>query len=135
MENHVVDGKREKGVGLATEVGNAILDRGINNWVAVEFVRDGFVVALEKVLVDAIVVAKKFQCGLETLRECIDGCSVEALVIHAAHFENQTELACFREEHFGADESVEVHTLIERAGLLVVLEDSFKPEHGHPCKR
>ena len=133
MENHVVDGKRKKRVGLAAEIGDAILDRRIHDWVAVELVRDGLVVALEEILVDAIVVTKEFQRGLEALRQCIDRRSVEALVIHAAHFENETELAGFRKEHFGADESVEVHSLVERAGLVVVLEDSFKPEHGHPC--
>src|ERR1700730_15536014 len=115
MENHVVDGKRKKGVGLTAKIGDAVLDRRVHDRVAVELVRDGFIVALEEVLVDAIVVAKKFQCGLETLRECIDGCSVEALVIHATHFENEAELAGLRKEHLGTDESVEVHPFIERA--------------------
>src|SRR6266403_439259 len=109
MKNHVVDGKGEKGVGLATEIGDAILDRCVHDRTAVEFVWDGLVVAFEEVLVDAIVVAKKFQRGLEALRECINRRSVEALVIHAAHLKNETEFTCFREEHFGADESVKVH--------------------------
>ena len=133
MQNHVVDREGKKRVGLAAEVGDAILDRRVHDGVAVEFVRDGLVISLEEILVEAIVVAKEFQCGLETLGQCIDGCSVEALVIHATHFENETELACFCKEHFGADESVQVHSLVERAGLLVVLEDAFKPEHGHLC--
>src|SRR5882762_8064720 len=129
MENHVVDGKRKKGVGLAAKIGDAVLDCRVYNLITVEFVRDGLVVSLEEVLVDAIVVAKQFQRRLETLREYIDACSVEALVIHTTHFENDAELAGLRKEHFGADEAVEVHPFIERASLVVVFEDSFKPEH------
>src|SRR5882762_7838464 len=134
MENHIVDGKRKKGVGLTAKIGDTVLDRRVHDRVAVEHVRDGLVVALEEVLVDAIVVAKQFQRRLETLREYIDGCSVEALVIHTTHFENDAELAGLRKEHFGADESVEVHSFIERASLVVVFEDSFKPEHVDLCE-
>ena len=59
MENHVVDGEGEKRVGLAAEIGDAVLDRRVDDGVAVEFVRDGLVVSLEEILVDAIVVAKE----------------------------------------------------------------------------
>src|ERR1700676_5037293 len=135
MENHVVDGKRKKGVGLGAKIGDAVLDRRVHDGVAVELVRDGFVVALEEVLVDSIVVAKQFQRRLETIREYIDGGSVEALVIHTTHFENDAELAGLREEYFMAHESVEVHSFIERASLVVVFEDSFKPQHDRPRHR
>ena len=135
IEDHVVEGEGEERIGLAAQVGDAVLDGGVYNRVAVEFVRNGFVVALEKILVDAIVVAKEFQSGLEALGQSINRCSVETLIVHAVNFQDDADLPCFREEHLGADEAVEVHQFAERAGFLVVLEDAFKAEHGPPCER
>ena len=117
---------------LLAEIGDAILDRGIHDRIAVELVRDGFVVALEEVLVDAVVLIKQLQRGFEALREAINRGAVETLIVHAANFEDEADLAGLREKHVRADEAVEIDLLTERAGLVVVLEDSAKPEHGYP---
>jgi len=50
-------------------------------------VRDARVVALEQILVKAVVVAKQFPCRFETFGERVDRRAVEALVVHAADFE------------------------------------------------
>ena len=52
VENYVVDGKRKQRVGFAREIGDAVLNRGVYDGFAVEFVGNCFVVPLEEVLVD-----------------------------------------------------------------------------------
>jgi len=80
VEQHVINGHRKKLVGLAAEVGDAVFDRAINDGIAVQSVGNGLVVALEEVLVDAVVFVEQLQSGLETLCEAVNGRSVEALV-------------------------------------------------------
>ena len=132
VQDDVICRQRKERVGFAREIGNAILDRRVYDRIVVELVGDGFVVAFEEVLVDAIVFIEELQSGFETLRKTIDGCGVETLVIHAAHFEDDADLSALGEKSVWTDESVEIDLLRERAGLVVVLEDSAKPEHGHP---
>ena len=60
-EHHVVDGKRKERVGLAREVGDAILDGGIDNRVGVEFVRDGLIIPLKQVLIDSVVFIEQLE--------------------------------------------------------------------------
>ena len=57
---------------------------------------------------------------------------VETLVIDAANFEDDAHVAAFGEKNVRPDEAVEIDLLAEGAGLVVVLEDSAKPKHGHP---
>src|SRR5208283_4379659 len=54
--------------------------------------------------------------------ECLD----------AANFEDDAHLAAFCEKDVRSDEAVEIDLLAQRAGLVVVFEDSAKPKHGHP---
>jgi hypothetical protein len=63
MQNHVVNRKGEKRVCFCAQVGDAVFDRSINNRIGVKLVGDGLVVALEEVLVDAIVFVEQFQSG------------------------------------------------------------------------
>ena len=132
VQNDVIDGQGKERVGLAAEIGDAILNRGVHDWVAIELVGDGLVVALEEVLVDAVVFIEQFQSGFETLRETINRSGVETLVIDAAHFENDADFAGLRQKDIGTDEAIEIDLLAEGAGLVVVFEDAAKPEHGLP---
>ena len=100
--------------------------------IAVELVRDGFVVALEQVLIDAAVLVKQFQRRLQALGQAVDRGLVEALVVDAANFEDHADLSGLRQKHLRPDEAVEIDLLRERARLVVVLENPAKPEHGLP---
>src|SRR5208283_4576263 len=61
VQHHIIDGQGKESVGLAAEVGDAVFDRSVHHRVGIELVGDGFVVALEEVLVDAIVFVEQLQ--------------------------------------------------------------------------
>src|SRR5439155_20218613 len=111
---------------------DAIFDRGVYNRIGVERVGDGLVVALEEVLVNAVILVEQLQGRFEAFREAVNRSSVEALVIDAADFEDDPDLPTFCKKDMRTDETVEIDLLIERPGLVIVLEDSAKPEHDHP---
>jgi len=134
-KHNVIDRKRKERIGLAGEVGDARLDRRVHDGIAVELVRDGFVVALEQILVDAVVLIEQLQRGLKTFCEAIDRSAVKTLIIHTTHFEDKADITALGEKDVRADETEEVDLLAERAGLSVVFEDTVKPEHGHPFGR
>ena len=83
-------------------------------------------------MVDAVVFVEQLQRRFEPLRETVNRSAVETLVIDAANFEDDADLPALGEKNVRTDETVEIDLLAERAGLVVVLEDSAKPEHGHP---
>src|SRR5208283_2471412 len=132
VQHHVIDGQGKERVGLAAEVGDAVFDRSVHNGAGVEFVGDRFLVAFEEVLVDAVVFVEQLQGRFEALRETVNRGIVETLVIDAAYFEDDAHLAAFCEKDVRPDEAVEIDLLAQRAGLVIVFEDSAKPEHGHP---
>src|SRR3984957_11213925 len=88
VQNHVIEGQGKQSVSLTAEIGDAILNRSVYDGVSIELVRDALVVALEEILVNAVVFVKEFQSGFETLRETVKRSGVEALVVHTAHFED-----------------------------------------------
>ncbi len=61
VQQHVIDRQGKEHVGLTAEVGDAIFDRGVYDRIGVELVRDRFVVALEEVLVNAVVLVEQLQ--------------------------------------------------------------------------
>src|SRR5580700_3861716 len=130
-QQDVIDRQGKERIGFATEVRDAIFDRGINDRIVIELVGNGFVVALEEVLVEAIVFVEQLQRRLKALGEAINRCAVKAFVVHTANFENDPHLTCLGEKSVRTDEAVEIDLLAERAGLVVVFEDSAKPEHSH----
>src|SRR6266850_7456737 len=65
-QNYIVNRKRKERVRFGRKESDAILDGGIYDRIAIELVRDRFVVSLEEVLVDAIVVVEQLQCRFET---------------------------------------------------------------------
>ena len=116
---------REKSVSaLRRQIRDAVLDGGVYDGIAVELVGDGFVVSFEEVLIDAVVFIEQLQRGFEPLRQTVNRSVVEALVVNAAHFEDDAEVPGLGEKTCRSDEAVEIHLLVERAGLVVVLEDS-----------
>ena len=82
-------------------------------------------------MVEPVVFVKQFQRRLKALRETVNRCVIKALVIDAANFENHTDLPALGEKDVRADEAIEIDLLAEGAGLVVVLEDAAKSEHGH----
>src|SRR5260370_934042 len=64
-QNYVVDGKRKERVRFGRKESDAIFDGGIYDRIAIELVRDRFVVSFEKVLVDSVVVVEQFECRFE----------------------------------------------------------------------
>ena len=90
VQHDVIHRQGKERVGFAAEVGDAILDRGVNDWIGVELVRDGLVVALEEVLVDAVVFVEQLQRRFKALRETVNRRAVEALIVHTANFEDDT---------------------------------------------
>ena len=132
VQHDVIDRQGEERIGLACEVRDTILDRGINDRIVVELVRDRFVVPFEEVLVEAEVFVEELQRRFQALGEAVDRCVVEAFVVHTAHFEDDAHFPSLGEKHVRTNEAVETDLLAERAGLVVVFEDSAKPEHDHP---
>src|ERR1700730_5733875 len=80
-QNYVVDGKRKKRVRFGRKESDAIFDGGIYDRIAIELVRDRFVVSLEEVLVNAVVVVEQLECRFEALCETVECVPVQALVI------------------------------------------------------
>src|SRR5271168_3429035 len=72
VQHDVINRQGEERVGLAPEMRDAILNGSVYDGVSIELVRDGLVVALEEVLVDAVVFVEQFQSGFKTLREGIN---------------------------------------------------------------
>src|SRR5580704_14167095 len=68
VQNHVIEGQGKQSVSLTAEIRDAILNRSVYDWVAIELVGDGLVVALEEVLVDAVAFVEQLQSGFETFR-------------------------------------------------------------------
>src|ERR1700732_3360067 len=60
-QNYVVDRKRKKRVRFGRKESDAIFDGGIHDRIAIELVRDRFVVSLEEVLVDSVVVVEQLK--------------------------------------------------------------------------
>src|ERR1700688_3489098 len=108
VQNHVIEGQGIQRVSLTAEIGDAILNRSVYDGVSIELVGDGLVVALEEVLVDAVVFVEQFQSGFETFRETVKRSGVETLVVHTAHFQNDADLAGLRKKDMGTDEAVEI---------------------------
>src|SRR6266852_654283 len=131
VQNHVIEGQGKQSVSLTAEIGDAIFNRSVYDGVSIELVRDGLVVALEEVLVDAVVFVEQFQSGFESFRETVQRSGVVTLVVHAAHFDDDADFAGLRKKEMGTDETVEIDLLAEGAGFVVVFEDAAKPEHGH----
>src|SRR5712692_4099404 len=67
-QNYVVDRKRKKRVRFGGKESDAIFDGGIYDRIVIELVRDRFVVSLEEVLVDAVVVVEQLECRFEAFR-------------------------------------------------------------------
>src|SRR5258708_5268274 len=64
-QNYVVDRKRKKPIRFGRKESDPILDGSIYDWLAIELVRDRFVVSLEEVLVNAVVVVEQLECRFE----------------------------------------------------------------------
>src|SRR5216683_164286 len=123
-QNYVVDGKRKKRVRLGRKESDAIFDGGIYDRIAIELVRDRFVVSLEEVLVDAVVFVEQLERRFEALCETVERVPVKALVINTPDLKDDSEVSRLGQEHMGINKPVEVYLLIEGAGLFVELEDS-----------
>ena len=61
VQHHVINGQGKERVGLAAEIGDAVFDGSVHDGVAIELVRDRFVVAFEEVLVDAVVFVEQLE--------------------------------------------------------------------------
>src|SRR5208282_14795 len=113
VENHIVNGERKKCVRLAAKIGDAVQDGRVDDGVRIEPVGNGFVVALEQILVNAAAFIKQLQCGFEAFCELIDRGRVQTLVIDAADFKNDACLAGLRKKDVPADEPEQIDLLAE----------------------
>src|SRR5258708_40357248 len=128
-QNYVVDRKRKKRVRFGRKESDAIFDGGIYDRIAIELVRDRFVVPLEEVLVDAVVFVEELERRFETLCQAVKRVPIQALVVDAPNFKDDTEVSRLGEENLGIDKPVKIHLLVKRTRLRVILEDSLKPKH------
>src|SRR5215813_3040043 len=92
--------------------------------------RNFLTVPLEKQLVNPVVFVKQAQGGFKALGESVDCCGIQAFVIHAVEFKNDSGISGFGEKNLRPDEAVEVDHRIKRSGLLVVPEDALQAQHG-----
>src|SRR6266849_5882190 len=97
-QNYVVDRKRKKRVRFGRKESDASFDGGIYDRIAIELVRDRFVVPFEEVLIDAVVVIEKLECRFEAFCEAIERVPVQALIIDASNLKNNSEVTCLGQE-------------------------------------
>src|SRR5260370_41451017 len=112
-QNDVIDRKRKKRVGFACKICQTILDGCIYDRSVIELVRDILVVPLEEVLVDAVVFVEELECRFEALCQAVERVSVQALVVDAPNFKDDTEISRLGEENMGIDKPVKIHMLVE----------------------
>src|SRR5580704_18641082 len=122
VEHDVVDRHGKQRVGFVPKVGDAIPNRGIYDGAVVEPIRDGLIVALEEVLVQAVVFIEESQGRFQALCESINRGVIETLVVDSADFKDQAQFPTLGEKDVRANESVEIDLLRERAGFVVVLK-------------
>src|SRR5258708_39675710 len=90
-QNYVVDRKRKKRVRFGRKESDAFFDGGIYDRIAIELVRDRFVVSLEEVLVDAVVVVEQLERRFEALCATVERVPVKALVINTTDLKDHAE--------------------------------------------
>ena len=88
VEDDVVDLDRIELFGATSKVGCPVPDSLVNEFVVVELVRDRLVVALEKILVDAVLLAKSPHRCLEAMRDIVQSVLVQALVVDPVHLDD-----------------------------------------------
>src|SRR6266436_6321656 len=92
-QNYVVDRKRKKCVQFGRKESDAIFDGGIYDRIAIELVWDRFVVSLEEVLVDAIVVVEQLKCRFETLCQAVERVAIQALVVDPPNLKDDAKVS------------------------------------------
>src|SRR5579859_1071123 len=112
-QNYVVDRKRKKPVRFGRKESDPILDGSIYDWLAIELVRDRFVVSLEEVLIDSVVVVEQLQRRFEALSETIERVPVQALVINTPDLKDDAEVSRLGQEDMGINEPVQVYLFVE----------------------
>src|SRR5882724_10931648 len=112
-QNYVVDRKRKKRVRFGRKESDAIFDGGIDDRIAIELVRDRFVVSLEEVLVDAVVVVEYLECRFEAFCQAVERVAVQALVVDAPNLKDDAQISGLGKENMRIDKAVEVHLFIE----------------------
>src|SRR5258708_5611381 len=105
-QNYVVDRKRKKRVRFGRKESDAIFDGGIYDRIAEELER-----------------------RFEALCQAVKRVPIQALVVDAPNFKDDTEIPRLGEEGMGIDKPVKIHLFVERTRLRVILEDSLKPKH------
>src|SRR5258708_26713931 len=98
-QNDVIDRKRKKRVGFACKICQTILDGCISDRSVIELVWDILVVLLEEVLVDSVVFVEELECRLEALCQAVERVSVQALIVDAPNFKDDTEVSRLGEEN------------------------------------
>src|SRR5260370_40199731 len=128
-QNDVVDRKRKKRVSFACKICQTILDGCIYDRSVIELVRDILVVPLEEVLVDAVVFVEELERRFEALCQAVKRVPIQALVVDAPNFKDDTEIPRLGEKDMGIDKHVKSHLLVERTHLRLILVDALKPKH------
>src|SRR2546429_7948886 len=112
-QNDVIDRKRKKRVGFGCKICQTILDGCIYDRSVIELVGDTLVVPLEEVLVDPVVFVEELECRFEALCQAVERVSVQALVVDAPNFKDDTEVSRLGEEDVGIDKAIQVHLFVE----------------------
>src|SRR6266849_4876183 len=112
-QNYVVDRKRKKRVRFGRKESDASFDGGIYDRIAIELVRDRFVVPFEEVLVDAVVVVEQLECRFEALCQAVERVPIQALVIDAPNLKDDAQVSGFGKENMRIDKAVQVHLFVE----------------------
>src|SRR2546426_12385833 len=93
VKDDVVDADRVKLLGLGLEMVHAAADGLVDDFVVIELVRNGRVVALEEILIDPKLGVKDFLGDLQPTRDTVERVLVQALVVDALNLNDNPQIS------------------------------------------
>src|ERR1700730_4666796 len=134
-EHDVINRQGKELARFAAKIFDTVEDGGINNRMFVKLERDPWVIAFEKILVDAVMLIEESQSRLEAFGEGVNGRALQAFIVEAVDFEDGPQVACLGQENLIAHESIEIALPIEGASLLVISKNALEAKHGSAAAR
>jgi len=90
-----------------------LVDRGVDDLIAVVGEWDVWAISLEQVLVDMKAFPEGFVCRLQTTHGVLLLVRIQALVVHAPTSQSDAKIARFGHEDALRDETVQIHVGIQ----------------------
>src|SRR6266568_692186 len=130
VENDVINPEGIQGFRFCVEVGDAVLNRCIDDCVLIGPKGDVLPVPLEQVLIHPAFFIEDPKHSCNPACEIFNRICVEAFVIDALDAQNDPEIAALGEEDFIVHKAEEIHLRAQRGGLVIILRDLRQLKHG-----